>query len=156
MCQTDKQTTSLSSKPPQAISFFRTENIPGTFGVNSNITWTFDGTTDLSQVTGYDMQLSKSSEFLGTVREIFNIPSNGRSWVVNATATPLWNEQIYVRMRSIGKLRLKGVWSKITERWWTGSDCSDSQYLNDESNNPILWQCVDCPIWLKRNLVIID
>tara|TARA_B110000091_G_C13795115_1_gene467494 strand:- start:57 stop:1559 length:1503 start_codon:yes stop_codon:yes gene_type:complete len=146
MCQTDKQTTSLSSKPPQAISFFRTENIPGTFGVNSNITWTFDGTTDLSQVTGYDMQLSKSSEFLGTVREIFNIPSNDRSWVVNATATPLWNEQIYVRMRSIGKLRLKGVWSKITERWWTGSDCSDSQYLNDESNNPILWQCVDCPI----------
>ena len=116
------------------------------FSMNSNITWRFDEDADLSQITSFEMELSYSSEFLGHVRRVSNIPPSARSWVTNATTTPLWNEVVFSRMRSVGKLSLKGEWSKVSDRWDTGHDCSEQQYLDDESSNEAKeWRCEECP-----------
>ena len=86
----------------------------------------------------YDLQWSPTRSFEGTPK---GLVSSQLEALVDVSL-PVEHELLYFRVAQEGT----GAWSPLSLRWTVASDCSSTQYLDDEeSNDPTKWKCADCP-----------
>ena len=86
----------------------------------------------------YALQWSPTRSFEGTPK---GLVSSQLEALVDVSL-PVEHELLYFRVAPEGT----GAWSPLSLRWTVASDCSSTQYLDDEeSNDPTKWKCADCP-----------
>ena len=127
---------------------------------NANISWT-PPTTNLGRVKWLEIQWSSKNKFVtGKDTEFQLLPGSALAsglHVVNLGSGnnsqwgPLWQQVLYIRLRTVSDDARHSMWSTVTLPWRTASECSPTQFLNtvfDEATllEPLSWRCQDCPL----------
>ena len=144
-----------------------------TYNYKAKLTWDFSALESVSQIEEavryFEVQISDVDTFLGDDVHILKIKdANLRHIQIDRTTftqgadndviqlepkplsklllRPLWHTVIFARVRSVGKLDLKGAWSKITTKWIIGASCTEEQFLEDDNITVAdNWKCEQCP-----------
>ena len=144
-----------------------------TYNYEAKLTWDFSALETVSQIDEavryFEVQISDVDTFLGDDVHILKIKdANLRHIQIDHNTftqganndviqlqpkplsklllRPLWHTVIFARVRSVGKLDLKGAWSKITTKWIVGASCTEEQFLEDDNITVAdNWKCEQCP-----------
>ena len=124
--------------------------------ISANVSWTIDSQL---RVQTFEIQWSKSSKFTrGDTTRFKILPVSELSqgfhvlFLGNQTDTfqALWQNVVYLRIRTISAELRHSAWSSIAPAWKVAKDCSKKQFLNTQFGAaqmrlPLSWSCEPCP-----------